>query len=255
MVADRLTVISQSADASARPAQWTSSGDGEFVVGHATDAIPRGTRVVLQLKETCKQFTNDGVVRGLLQRHSKFVNYNIMLNGNRANVVGAIWTKSKADVTDADYDYFYKRVVTPGSAGSYENPFFRLHFRTDAPIECKALLYFPGAHDEKSGMPAMKRQVSLYSRRVMIQNESDILPQWLRFVVGVVDSDDIPLNISRETMQARRPRRACHVLVCVCVCVCVCVHVRLRASLRVDSARACFWACDGALVRVRARRA
>ena len=213
MVGERLTVVSQSADASARPAHWTSTGDGEYVVGHAAEASERGTRVVVNLRPECKEFAVDKAVADVIARHSNFVNFPIVLNGKRLNPVQAIWAKSKSDVTPEQYDGFFRHIVPRGSSASFENPFFRLHFSTDAPLDMKALLYFPGTHEEKSGMPAMKRGVALYSRKVLIQPESEILPMWLRFVVGVVDSADIPLNISRETMQVR-----------VCVCAHACVH-------------------------------
>ena len=120
-----------------------------------------------------------------------------MLNGARANTVQAIWASSKADVTEEAYVDFYKF-----KSGDFEAPLFRLHFSSDAPTSIKALLFVGQSHDEKYGMGRMKPGVDLYSRKVLIQSSSAaILPDWLRFMHGVVDSEDIPLNISRESMQ------------------------------------------------------
>ena len=133
----------------------------------------------------------------ILTRYSNFVAYPIVLNGARANTVQAIWASSKADVTEEAYVDFYKF-----KSGDFEAPLFRLHFSSDAPTSIKALLFVGQSHDEKYGMGRMKPGVDLYSRKVLIQSSSAaILPDWLRFMHGVVDSEDIPLNISRESMQ------------------------------------------------------
>ena len=113
------------------------------------------------------------------------------------NKVTAIWTQDKSEVTDEQYKEFYKFI---GSA--YDEPIFRLHFKTDAPLDLKVLFFTPSMHTEKFGMGRMEPGVNLYSRKVLIESKpKDLLPEWLRFVKGVVDSEDLPLSLSREKPQ------------------------------------------------------
>lgn len=115
----------------------------------------------------------------------------------QVNTVQAIWTMSKQDVSDQQYDDFFK-FKTKRRHGEQ---MYRLHFASDAPIELKGLFYIAEMHDEAFGLGRQSPGVDLYSRKVLIEPESRVLPEWLRFVHGVVDSEDIPLHISRESMQ------------------------------------------------------
>ena len=195
MVADKVTVYSQSAVPGATGYMWTSTGDGSYDIAAASD-VTRGSKIILQLKETCRDFSNAATVKDILTRYSNFVNFPIYLNEKQANSVSAIWTQNKTEVTDEQYTEFYKY-----KSGDFEAPLYRLHFAADAPTSIKALLYVGTSHDEKYGMGRLKPGVDLYSRKVLIQAGSSIVPDWLRFIHGVVDSEDIPLNISRESMQ------------------------------------------------------
>lgn len=195
MVADKVTVYSQSAVPGTTGYMWTSTGDGSYDIATASD-VTRGSKIVLQLKDTCRDFSNSATVKDILTRYSNFVNFPIYLNDKQANSVSAIWTQNKSEVTDDQYTEFYKY-----KSGDFEAPLYRLHFSADAPTSIKALLYVGSSHDEKYGMGRLKPGVDLYSRKVLIQAGSSIVPDWLRFVHGVVDSEDIPLNISRESMQ------------------------------------------------------
>jgi TNF receptor-associated protein 1 len=207
-----VTVYTRSADpnaATTNPAgcgvlKWSSSGDGTYEItpikegsGVEGSDLQRGTRVVIKLKEACKEFCNPSTVKDTLVRYSSFLSYPISLNGKVVNTVGAIWTKgTRGEVTEEQYEQFYKF-----KSGDFEPPLYRLHFSSDAPIALKALLYVGSTHEEKYGMGRLRPGVDLYSRRVLIEAGSRIMPDWLRFVNGVVDSEDIPLNISRESMQ------------------------------------------------------
>jgi TNF receptor-associated protein 1 len=196
MVSDSVTVYSQSAVPDTAAYAWTSTGDGSYEIAPAAD-VTRGCKVVMKLKETCRDFANPATVKDILTRYSNFVNFPIYLNDKQVNTVSAIWAASKSDVTEEQYTEFYKY-----KSGDFEAPLYRLHFAADAPTSIKALLYVGQSHDEKYGMGRMKPGVDLYSRKVLIQASSaHIMPDWLRFVHGVVDSEDIPLNISRESMQ------------------------------------------------------
>ena len=203
MVAEHVTVLSRAATPGSRALRWTSAGDGEYEISEVPEAAPaaetvaRGSRIVLKLRDSCRDFSRAASVKEIVTRYSNFVGFPIMLNGSRANTVQAIWASSKADVTEEAYVDFYKF-----KSGDFEAPLLKLHFSSDAPTSIKALLFVGQSHDEKYGMGRMKPGVDLYSRKVLIQSASAaILPDWLRFVHGVVDSEDIPLNISRESMQ------------------------------------------------------
>jgi len=111
--------------------------------------------------------------------------------------VSAIWVQDKKSVTTAQYEDFYKFI-----ANAYDKPKYTLHFRADAPIDLKCLFFVPSFHTEKFGMGRMEAGVNLYSRKILIENKpKDLLPEWLRFVKGVVDSEDLPLSLSREKPQ------------------------------------------------------
>ena len=120
-----------------------------------------------------------------------------MLDGERVNKVEALWLKQKSEITEEQYTEFYKLI-----AHAWDTPRYRLHFNADAPLVINSLLFVPQENPERYGMGQMEPGVALYCRRVLIDPKPrGLLPDWLRFVKGVIDSDDLPLNISRETMQ------------------------------------------------------
>ena len=198
MVADAVEVTSLGAAPDAVAHVWTSTGDGAYEIAPAAAgaAPPRGTRVVMRLKDSAREFSSATAVKEIVTRHSNFVNFPILLNGKQANTVRALWTLPKSEVSDEAYTAFYKY-----KSGDFDAPLYRLHFSADAPTNIKALLFVGKTHDEKYGMGRVKPGTDLYSRKVLIEAGSGVLPEWLRFVSGVVDSEDVPLNISRETMQ------------------------------------------------------
>jgi TNF receptor-associated protein 1 len=201
MVGDKVEVFSQSAvpaeDGSLQPAHhWVTDGDGSFEIGEATGVL-RGTKIIIHLKEDARNFSVRRTIEGIVMKYSNFVGYPIYLNGSAVNSQKAIWVMDQKDVTEEEHVNFYKF-----TSNSFDSPPFRMHFRTDAPIDIKALFYFPERHMEKMGMGRMDPGVSVYCRKVLIKAKSkEILPDWCRFVKGVVDSEDIPLNISRENLQ------------------------------------------------------
>lgn len=187
------------AHASEVPKLWSSAGVGTFEISDLDDSIrqDRGTSVVIHLKNEHIEYCDEKRVEAVLKKYSNFVNFPIYLNGNRVNTMEAVWAKDPKDVDEDTYTAFYKFV-----ARAYDDPLDRLHFRADAPLEIKALFFIPSFHSEKFGMERMQPGVSLYSRKVLIEAKSpDILPEWMRFVKGVVDSEDLPLSISREKPQ------------------------------------------------------
>ena len=196
MVAKRVTVLSRSFAPEEQGWQWTSEGMGGYELVAAAD-LPRGTKITLELKDDAKEFAEGSAVERIIQRYSSFVPFPIELNGKRLNTVQAIWARSKGEIKEEEYNEFYTFV-----GHDHEKPLFRLHFNADAPLAIQALLFVPQRNFETMGMGRMDSEVNLYCRKVLIQAKAKgLFPEWLRFLKGVVDSEDLPLNISRETMQ------------------------------------------------------
>ena len=196
MVAKRVTVLSRSFVTEEQGRQWTSEGMGGYEISPAAD-LPRGTKITLELKDDAKQFAQAQTIERIIQRYSSFVPFPIELNGKRLNAVQAIWTRNKNEIKEEEYNEFYTFI-----GHDQDKPLFRLHFSSDAPLTIQSLLFVPQRNFETLGMGRMDSEVSLYCRKVLIQARAKALfPDWLRFLKGVVDSEDLPLNISRETMQ------------------------------------------------------
>src|SRR5688572_15078134 len=197
MVAKKVVVTSRSYLPDEQGWQWTSEGQGGYEMEPAPETAPRGTSIVVHLKDDAKDFATDWRAEGILKRYSNFVPFPIELNGKAVNTVQAIWTRNKNEIKDEEYDDFYKYI-----GHDQDKPLYRLHFSADAPLNINALLYVPSHNVEASSMSRVDPQVSLYCKKVLIQTHAKgLLPEWLRFLRGAVDSEDIPLNISRETMQ------------------------------------------------------
>ena len=196
MVAKKVTVLSRSFAPEETGWQWTSEGMGGYELAPAAD-LPRGTRITLELKDDAKDFAQESTVERIIQRYSSFVPFPIALNTKRLNTVQAIWARNKNEIKEEEYNEFYTFV-----GHDHDQPLFRLHFTADAPLAIQALLFVPGRNFETMGMGRLDSEVNLYCRKVLIQAKAKgLFPEWLRFLKGVVDSEDLPLNISRETMQ------------------------------------------------------
>jgi len=210
MVADKLDVRSRSAGriadndrgiakTSEDALVWESSGEGKYSISPLSPDIrqDRGTSVVLHLKPELDQYSNESTIETILKKYSNFVGFPIFLNGSRVNTLDAIWLQDPKSVDEEKHSAFYKYI-----SNMYDEPLSTLHFRVDAPLDIKALFYIPSFHQEKHGMGRMPPGVSLYSRKVLIEaKSSNILPDWCRFIKGCVDSEDLPLSISREKPQ------------------------------------------------------
>ena len=196
MVAKKVTVLSRSFAPEEQGWQWTSEGMGGYELAPAAD-LPRGTKIMLELKDDAKDFAQESTVERIIQRYSSFVPFPIELNTKRLNTVQAIWARSKNEIKEEEYNEFYTFV-----GHDHDKPLFRLHFSADAPLAIQALLFVPQRNFESMGMGRIDSEVNLYCRKVLIQAKAKgLFPEWLRFLKGVVDSEDLPLNISRETMQ------------------------------------------------------
>lgn len=175
---------------------WVSDGAGSYTIEEAPGQ-DRGTRIVIELKEDAKEFAKSSRIREILSRYSNFVSFPILLNGDRVNTVEALWLKSKEEISEEQYEEFYKF-----ASHSFDKPTYRLHFQSEVPLSINALLFLPSENMELLGMGQMDPGVALYCKKVLIDpHPHKLLPEWMRFVRGVIDSEDLPLNISRESMQ------------------------------------------------------
>jgi len=178
---------------------WSSNGTGSYTVSPA-DGLRRGTKIIIHLKEDAYEFAKPDRVKEIVKKYSNFVSFNISVNGEAVNTVQAIWTRNKSEVTEEEYNQFYKFLTN-----AFTDPLYRLHISSDAPIQLNALFFIPAENFERFGFSRLEPGVNLYCRKVLIQQKSrDILPEYMRFIKGVVDSEDLPLNISREVTQNTR---------------------------------------------------
>ena len=196
MVADKVTLYTRSYQMEGESFVWESDGVGSYTITEGEDNS-RGTKMVLHLKEDAYDFAKEESVQRVIKQYSSFVPYPIFVNGQKVNTVDALWTKNKNEITDAEYNEFYKFI-----ANAHDEPLFRLHFSSDAPLNINSLLFVPKENFEQFGFGRTEPGVNLYCKKVLIQEKSPVvLPEWLRFLKGVMDSEELPLNISRETMQ------------------------------------------------------
>ncbi|XP_027850854.1 heat shock protein 75 kDa, mitochondrial [Aphis gossypii] len=197
MVADRVEVFTKSMNPHATGYLWKSDGTNEYEIIES-DNIERGTKIVMYLKQDCREYASEETVRNVINKYSNFVNSPIKLNGSEINTIQPLWLLNPKSISKEQHDEFYKFV-----ANTYDRPRFVLHYSAEAPIQVRALLYFPElAPDQTDFYDSSTKGVSLYTRRILIKKEAEnVLPKWLRFVKGVIDSEDIPLNLSREMLQ------------------------------------------------------
>ncbi len=195
-VAEEVLVYTHSWNPDEEHLVWKSSGSGNFEI-EESEGQRRGTKVVVKLKDDDKDFSKADTVKQILTRYSSFVQFPINLNGDRINTIQALWLRGQKEIKDEEYTEFYKF-----HANAFDEPRLRLHFSADAPIAINALLFVPKENMERMGFNRTEIGTSLYCRKILIDAKPEgLLPEWLRFLRGVVDSADLPLNISRETMQ------------------------------------------------------
>ena len=211
IVADRVTVTSRRAG---RPAsegvRWDSSGEGEFTV-ETVELAPRGTEVVLHLRDGEDELLDRYRLRGIVRKYSDHISIPILMPGDgkdddeaddeeTINTATALWTRNKSELGDDDYKGFYKHV-----AHDFDDPLAWVHSRVEGNLEYSILLFIPARAPFDLWDRNVRRGVKLYVRRVFIMDDAEhLMPAYLRFVRGVIDSADLPLNISREILQENR---------------------------------------------------
>lgn len=197
MVADKLEVYTRSSKKGSPGYKWTYDGSDKYEIVEA-EGVSVGTKIVIHLKADSREYSDETRVKEVIKKYSNFVGSPIFVNGHRANQIQPLWLMDPKEVTKEQHNDFYRFV-----GNTFDIPRFVLHYKTDVPLSIRALLYFP---EGKPGLFEMSREgeigVALYTKKVLIQSKTEnLLPKWLRFVKGVVDSEDIPLNLSRELLQ------------------------------------------------------
>jgi molecular chaperone HtpG len=210
LVADRVEVTSRPAGAGAQAHLWVSEGKDTFTLAPAEWAT-RGTAITLHLRADQKEFLDEWRLRELIKRYSDYVSHPIQLAISKGTGAGAtteletvnrasaLWQRPKADISDAEYDEFFRHLA---HGGDDAKAIARAHFKIEGTQEFAGLLYIPRERPFELRLGLKPRGVRLYVKRVLIMEDCDeIVPEWMRFVVGVIDSDDLPLNVSREILQ------------------------------------------------------
>src|SRR5215204_2622905 len=200
MVADKVEVLSRKAGET-EGWRWTSDGQGSFTLAPAAN-VPRGARFTLHMREGDEEFLEPHRLRQIVKRYSDHIALPIVLaDGNKEetiNTASALWTRSRSDITPEQYKEFYHHV-----GHGFDDPWLTLHARAEGVLEYTLLLFVPSQKPFDLFDPERKSRLKLYVRRIFITDEgTDLLPAYLRFVKGVVDSEDLPLNISREMLQS-----------------------------------------------------
>jgi HSP90 family molecular chaperone len=197
MVAQRIRVYSRSLKKPEEPGYlWESDGAGSYTIAEA-EGVAYGTKIVIDLLPTCEEFSKKQTIESIIKKYSNFVGFPIYLNGAKINMVRALWLLPPGEVSAADHKEFYQFI-----SHAHDSPLYHLHYNADSPINIRSVFYVPETHMEKYGLGVLEPGVSLYTRKVLIQAKcKGLLPDWLRFIKGVVDSEDIPLNLSRELLQ------------------------------------------------------
>lgn len=197
MVAKEVVIKTKSYKVSEPAIEWKSDGLGDYEITELNDKTTRGTTVEIHLKDDADEFVQKWKLESTIKKHSNFITFPIYLDKDKVNTVSAIWREPKSSVKKEQYDEFYKFL-------SYDSepPMDVIHKSVDAPIQFNALLFIPKKSSEFFYYDRENYGLDLYVRRVLIQHKNkDLLPEYLSFVKGVVDSEDLPLNISRETLQ------------------------------------------------------
>jgi molecular chaperone HtpG len=193
MVSERVEVITRSFREDAKAVRWECDGSPEFTLEDAEKAA-RGTDIILHINEESKEFLDADRVRSILEKFCRFLPVPINFEGKQINNINPAWTKKPSELTAQDYQDFYKELYPYGEA-----PLFWIHLNVDYPFNLTGILYFPKI---KQSYEIQKDKIQLYSNQVFVTDEvKDIVPEFLMLLHGVIDSPDIPLNVSRSYLQ------------------------------------------------------
>jgi len=196
MVAQTVEVHSLSAQPESEAIHWVSEG-GESYTLETSERKERGTRIILHIQEECSEFLDEDRIKGIIRKHSDFVSWPILIGDERINQEEAIWSRNPSEVTTEEYNAFYKHI-----SGDWSDPLVTIHVRADAPLQFNAVLFIPERRPWELDRMDYKTGLRLYQKRIKVLDHADeLLPRYLRFARGVVDTPDIDLNVSREILQ------------------------------------------------------
>lgn len=197
MVTDEVIVETRHADPDSKAYRWQSSGEDKFEI-EEIDRKERGTKIYFKLKDEYKEFSEEFKVRDTIRRYSNFVDFPIYVGKEEVNRVGALWHRKKEEIKEEELNEFYKFITN-----DFNPPIGHLHLSIEGVVNFKALVFIP----DQASLPFFpieeEKSLQLYSNKILIQDDcKDLLPDYLRFLRGVVDTEDLPLNVSREVTQS-----------------------------------------------------
>ncbi|MCE5290005.1 MAG: molecular chaperone HtpG [Nocardiaceae bacterium] len=207
MVADKVTLVTRKAGET-HATRWVSEGDGKYTI-ETVDEAPQGTAVTLHLMPEDAEnhlfdYTSESKLREIVKRYSDFINFPIRLGDDAINSQKALWTRPRSEVSDEEYTEFYRHV-----AHAWDEPLEVIPFRAEGSFEYQALLFIPTMAPFDLFMRERKAGVDLYVKRVFIMDDcEELMPEYMRFVKGIVDAQDLSLNVSREILQQDRHLQA-----------------------------------------------
>lgn len=196
MVADKVTIETRSADTDSLGYRWESTGEGTFTI-EEIDKKTRGTKIYFTFKETAHEFSQEYKIKNIITKYSNFINFPLYLKKQRMNTIEALWYKKPQDLKEPELNDFYKFI-----SNDFENPLGYLTLDMEGAVNIKAIIFIPATAPFDLLQKDLQKSLHLYSNKVLIQNDClNLLPEYLRFLRGVVDTTDLPLNVSRELTQ------------------------------------------------------
>ncbi len=197
MVTDEVTIETRHADPDAKGLRWKSRGEGTFTI-EEIEKKDRGTRIYFNLKEDVKDLASDWHIKEIIKKYSNFVDFPIYVGKDKVNSVTALWQRKKEEISKEELDEFYKFV-----ANDFREPMDHLHLHIEGRVNFSALIFVPSEAPMGYFDPREEKSLHLYVNRVFIQDDcKELVPEYLRFIKGVVDTEDLPLNVSREVTQS-----------------------------------------------------
>lgn len=197
MVTDKVTVETRSAEPDEKGYRWQSHGEGAFTI-EEIERKERGTTICFTLKEEFKEFSQEFTVKNTIQKYSNFVDFPISIGKEKVNTVTALWHKKTSEITETEAHEFYKFITN-----DHNPPLGYVHHKIEGNINFKALLFIPKTAPFDFMQLRDEKSLNLYCNKVLIQDDcKDLLPEYMRFVKGVIDTEDLPLNVSREVTQS-----------------------------------------------------
>lgn len=198
MVTDEVTIETRHADADSKGYRWVSSGEGSYTIEEIEKA-ERGTTITFKFKESSAEFADDYRIKEIIKKYSNFADFPIFVGSDKVNTVEPLWRKAESEIKDEERNEFYKFITN-----DYEDPLSHLYLSIEgAGAEFKALLFIPRKAPFDLIRVNQHKTVQLYTKKIMIMDDcKELLPEYLQFIRGVVDTSDLPLNVSREVVQA-----------------------------------------------------